>query len=294
MFDRLKINYKRPLIAFLLLVPSSLLILLVYSISLILFMRFSFYDFQAGKLIEALSLSSYKKFYTDSFYWKTLYTSFKLAIHVTLLTFVLAYPVAYTINRVKNKTIIKWLTLAVFSPLLVSVVVRAYGWLTLLSEHGIVNYLLQFFNIISDPLRLVHNYTGVLLATTHVLLPFMVFTIISVLKQFDPALKEAALDLGASRIQVFLKVVLPLSIQGAVAGMQIIFPLTLSAFVTPALLGGGRVMVMPTLIYRTMNDVNWPIAAIAGLTLLVMTMIFTLLVSKLIRRISLGKSGGFL
>ncbi len=240
----------------LLLLPAIALIIVIYTTALLVFFRYSFYSFVDGKLTQSLQLGAYRDFFTSSFYWVNISTTFKLAIEVTLLTFVIGYPVAYAIARFRSDSVRLWVSLAVFSPLAISVVVRSYGWLILLNKQGLLNYLLQHWGGVSEPVPLIYNYRGVVISMTHVLLPFMVFPILSVMTQFDSTLKEAAKDLGANRLQVFWRVTFPLTIQGGLAGAQIVLPLVLSAFVTPALLGGGRVLVLATLIYQKMIDVN--------------------------------------
>ena len=118
-------------------------------------------------------------------------------------------------------------------------VVRSYGWTVLLSDQGPVNWLMLRLGLIEAPVRLVFNLTGVLLALSHVFLPFVVFPIFASMNRLDPSLREAASDLGAGWWRTFRLITLPLTLPGVVAGAQICFVLSLGAFVTPALLGGG-------------------------------------------------------
>jgi putative spermidine/putrescine transport system permease protein len=162
--------------------------------------------------------------------------------------------------------------IVIFSPLLVSVVVRAYGWLLLLSDTGVINTALLATGLVHEPIRMIYNNTGVIIALVHILLPFMIFPILSVLLQFDNAQREAANDLGANRVQTFIRVVLPLSLPGVIAGAQIVFTLAISAFVTPALLGGGKVQVLSRHIWFNVVDVNWPLAAVEAIVLLALAL----------------------
>jgi putative spermidine/putrescine transport system permease protein len=152
-------------------------------------------------------------------------------------------------------------------------VVRSYGWIVLLSDQGPVNWLLLRLGIIAEPLTLVFNLIGVVISLTHVFLPFVVFPIFSSLTRIDPALKEAAEDLGATWWTTFRRITFPLSLPGVVAGAQISFTLALGAFVTPAMLGGGRVFVLPLQIYNATSEINWPVAAVGGMALLIISMI---------------------
>ena len=135
------------------------------------------------------------------------------------------------------------------------------------------------------------NFTGVTVALVHVLLPFAVFPILSVLLRMDPALREAAADLGANRVQAFLRVTWPLSFPGLYAAAQLTFVLAMNAYVTPQLLGGGRVQVLPLLIYQNISDLNWPLAAVEAIVLigLVWAIVFT---SNLLFRRSLAAAEG--
>jgi putative spermidine/putrescine transport system permease protein len=190
---------------------------------------------------------------------------------VTVLAILIGYPLAFALWRIGRPALQKWLAVLIFLPIIVSVVVRSYGWTVLLADQGPVNYLLQQAGMIDDPLRLVYNLTGVLISMVHVFLPFVVFPIYTSMVRLDPTLKEAAEDLGAGWWTVFRRVTLPLTLPGLVAGAQICFTLALGAFVTPAILGGGRVLVLPLHVYRATSDINWPVAAVGGMVLLVLS-----------------------
>jgi len=252
--------------------PALLFMLLMYGLALVLFLRYSFFDFERGRLTSAWQLDAWSTYLADPFYWGVLGTTIRLSLTVMVLCILIGYPLAYFLHRLPNKNLQQWCSILIFAPLLVSVVVRAYGWLILLSSRGLVNYVLLSLGLVDVPARLIFNFTGVIIATVHVLLPFAVFPILSVLVQMDLDLKEAAHDLGASRWQTFRHIVFPLSVPGVAAAATIVFPLVLSAFVTPQMLGGGRVTVLSQIIYRSTVDLNWPIAAVAGFVLIALTM----------------------
>lgn len=167
-----------------------------------------------------------------------------------------------------------------FSPLLISVVVRAYGWMLLLSEPGLVNYALVRLGVLPQPVRMIYNATGVTVSLVHILLPYMIFPVVSVLRQIDPRLKEAARDVGAGRLRTFVAVVLPLSLGGVVAGCQIVFTLAISAFTAPALLGGGRVLVLSRLVFDNVASINWPLGAVEAFVLLAMALVVVFLFTR--------------
>ena len=143
---------------------------------------------------------AYRKFFSDPFYLQVLGTGLQLAATTTLICLVLGYPTAYALSRIKNQSLTLIAYVIIFSPLFVSVVVRSYGWLLVLGDQGLVNYVLMQLGLVQAPVRLIFNFTGVAIGLAHVMLPFAVFPILSVLVQMNPSLKEAAADLGANRV----------------------------------------------------------------------------------------------
>ncbi|MEK8127175.1 ABC transporter permease [Paenibacillus filicis] len=264
----------------LLLLPALLLMGIIYLSGLLIFGRYSFDSFTGGTLKTAWQLDAYRTFLYDPYYWKVIRTTFGLAVKVTLWSVLLAYPLAYCIARIRSAGWRQTLLLLTFMPLLVSAVVRSYGWMILLSRQGFVNWLLIKLGITETGFSLAHNETGVVIALVHIFLPFMVMPILSVLVQQDPVLKSAAHDLGAGQIRTFATVTFPLSARGIAAGVQIVFTLCLTAFTTPQLIGGGSVMTLPVFIYQRTLDTNWPMAAVASLFLFVSSIVVSLLVNR--------------
>lgn len=260
---------------------SSLLLLLLpafgitagmFAAAMLLLFSYSAYTFRGGQLTEEVSFLAWQKFFTDSFYWGVVGNTLQLALGVTAVSLLIGYPTAYALTKVRSQKLLIAAYIIIFSPLLVSVVVRVYGWLLLLSDSGVINQALLALGLIQEPIRMIFNNTGVIIALVHILLPFMIFPILSVLLQFDHAQREAANDLGSNRLQTFLRVVLPMSLPGVVAGAQIVFTLAISAFVTPAILGGGKVQVLSRHIWFNVVDVNWPLAAVEAIVLLVLAL----------------------
>lgn len=244
----------------------------IFAAAMLLLFSYSAYTFRAGQLTEEVSFSAWQKFFTDPFYWGIVGNTLQIALGVTAVTLLIGYPTAYALTKVRSQKLLVAAYIIIFSPLLVSVVVRVYGWLLLLSDSGVINQILLSLGLVQEPVRLIFNNTGVVIALVHILLPFMIFPILSVLLQFDHAQREAANDLGAGRLKTFLRVVLPLSLPGVVAGSQIVFTLAISAFVTPAILGGGKVQVLSRHIWFNVVDVNWPLAAVEAIVLLALAL----------------------
>lgn len=263
--------------------PALLLMLAVFVTSLFLLFSYSVFRFTGITIDRTFTLQAYVKFFTDPFFARVLGTGFKLAATTTFVCLAVGYPTAYAMSRIKSQKILLLAYAVVFSPLLVSVVVRSYGWLLILSSTGLVNYVLQQLQLIEQPARLIFNFTGVAIGFSHVLLPFAVFPILSVLVQLDPTLKEVAADLGANRLRTFLSVTLPLSLPGILSAFQLCLVLSMSAYVSPRLLGGGRVLVLPVMIYENIIDRNWPLASVQSMVLLVVVLM-VIIVSNWISR----------
>ena len=276
-------SWRRRLTPFFLLAPGLILIALFFLWSMWIMLEYSFYSFESGRLEKDWTLASWRRFFTDRFYWDILWRTAKLGFQVTSISLLIGYPVAYALARIKRRSVLIPSYIIIFSPLLVSVVVRTYGWILLLGRQGLVNDLWTSLPFVDEPLRLVFNNTGVVIALVHILLPFAIFPMLSVLMQLPPNLKEAAQDLGATRLQTFYKIVLPLSMPGVIAAAQIVFVLSISALVTPLLLGGGRVFVLSKLVYQNITELNWPLGAVQAFVLLGMALIILVISSRLNR-----------
>lgn len=273
-------------VALLLLAPALVLMAVLYVVPLGVYLVNSLHAFKDGRILPIWTLRTYLAFFTDSFSYRIIGTSVWLAAIVTALALLLGYPVAYALHtRVRRPATRAVLAVLLFCPLMVSVVVRTYGWLILLANQGLVNTTLLRLGVIDEPVRLLFNMRGVVISLTHILLPFAIFPIYSVLGRLDLSLKEAARDLGAGWWDTFWHVTLPLSMPGVVSGGLICFTLALSAFVTPQLLGGGRVQVMPLTVYNTTVEINWPEGAVTSLSLLVLSVAAVWAVNVALRRL---------
>lgn len=198
------------------------------------------------------SLRNYVRLLTDPYYLKVMWQTFALGFVCTLTTLILGYPCAYFIAR--SRSSLKGLYMfVVIAPLLTSVIIRSYGWILVLGRTGFVNSTLQGLGLTREPIDLIYNWIGVVIAVTHVLLPFMILSVASVLEGLPDALEESAMILGASRWQTFRRVTFPLSLEGIATGAVIVFMLTIGSFVTVLLVGGEKTMVMGVLIYQQIS-----------------------------------------
>lgn len=198
------------------------------------------------------TLAHYARFFTDTVYWTTFLQTFRMAFVVTAATLVLGYPVAYVAASAPQRWSLVILAMVVL-PFWTSVLVRAYAWLILLQRRGLVNSTLTQLGVIDAPLPLINNEFGTIVATVHILLPFMVLPLYAAMRKIPAELTIAGASLGGTPLHVFLRVFLPLSLPGIVAGMALVFVLTLGFYITPELLGGGRTFMVSMLISRNIE-----------------------------------------
>jgi putative spermidine/putrescine transport system permease protein len=198
----------------------------------------------------------------DFYYLRILWDTMTLGVMTTAICLLLGYPVAYHLARSRSR--FKGMLYAfILSPLLVGVVVRCYGWIIILANNdGLINNTLRQLGLVETYLPLMYNSFGVSVGLVHIFLPFMILPVLGAIQSIDPALEEAARSLGASRLRTIFKVVLPLSMPGIQAGTVLVFVLTISSYVIPILLGGFKVMIMPTLVVQQLLDAMlWPFGA---------------------------------
>jgi mannopine transport system permease protein len=206
-------------------------------------------------------------------FWRT----FEIAALCTVLAAVLGYPVAWLMTRLGSYGRM-FATACVMIPLWTSVLARSYAWVTLLQRRGIINNLLIDSGIISEPIQLLFTQGAVIIAMTHVLLPFMILPIYSSLRSIPDELTRAARNLGAGRWRAFAYVTLPLSLPGVFAGSLMVFILALGFYVTPAIVGGPSTLMLSTLIGQQMTILlNWPLAGALSCVLLVATLALVVL-----------------
>ncbi len=230
----------------------------------------------------ALTSVNYTRLLTPV-YVKTFQATFKISIIVTLLCIVLGYPLAYMISQLPKR----WAAFCmafVLLPFWTSLLVRTYAWLVLLQRRGIVNSWLVDMGIVDTPLQLVHNLTGTLIGMTHIMLPFLILPLYAAMTSIDKDYMKAAANCGASPSKAFWQVFFPLSVPGLAAGVTLVFVLCLGFYVTPALLGGGKVQMWAMRIESNVAlYANWGAASSLGVVLLVVTFGVLYLFSRMFR-----------
>jgi putative spermidine/putrescine transport system permease protein len=268
-----------------LLSPLLIILVIAFLLPVGFLVPTSLRPYLAGRGIgEGWTLEHYARLVADDLYIEIILRTLRLGAVVTLLCLVIGYPLAYFLARSTSRWR-HWLTLLVIFPLLLNLVVRTFGWIALLARRGLVNQALGGLGIVEQPLQLMFNFTGLLIGLTHIFLPFMVLVLIGVIQNIPRDLEEAARTLGAGFWTSFMKVTLPLSVPGILSGSILVFVLTISALVTPRLLGGPTYKVASTLIYEQfLALLNWPAGAATSILMTLIVLALIALSARVARR----------
>lgn len=236
-----------------------------------------------GAMVEAWSLQTWHDVLADSFTFELTLNSIWLSLSATLIALCLSYPLALFLFRTQSRFRGVLAALAIM-PMLVSGVVRVFGWLAILGDRGMINTLAQWLGLTHAPIRLVYNWTGVTIGLAESIMPYMILALLAGFGRLDRTLEEAARSLGASPLRTFRRVTLPLSLPAITLAAGLGFVLSMSAYITPKLLGGGRVFVLATEIFeQAMTNTNWPAAAVLAIYMLTL-LVALLLISNLTAR----------
>ncbi|TCU38099.1 ABC transporter permease [Rhizobium azibense] len=220
----------------------------------------------------APGLVQYRRIFATPLYLGVLSRTISTAAIVTVLSLTLGYPVALAMARARGRAALV-IAAAVLIPLWTSVLVRSYAWIVLLQRSGLVNAFLVDSGLTAAPLKLLYTDGAVILAMTHVLMPFMILPVTNALRSIPPDYARAARSLGAGSFATFMRIVLPLSLPGVFAGCVMCFILAIGFYITPALVGGPEAMTMATLIaQQTTVVLDWPFAAALSTILLLVTL----------------------
>lgn len=276
----------RPILAqpWLLLLPAALLLGVFLVIPYLNIVLMSFRTPGEGTPYGAgFTIGNYVRFFSDGFYLFQVFNTLWIGLLTTALCLLIGFPVAWQLTRVDMR--FRGLAYGlVLSPLLVGIVIRSYGWTILLGNAGLINRTLQAAGIIDAPLPLMYNALGITIALVHVFLPFMILPIMAAIQGVDPSLESAARSLGASRFTAFRRIILPLSMPGIQAGCILVFVLSLSAYVTPSLIGGMRVKTMAVTVVDALIDTfQWPWGSALALMLSVTGAICVVVFARLTR-----------
>jgi ABC-type spermidine/putrescine transport system permease subunit I len=267
-----------------LLAPALIVVVECFVFPFLLLFAFSLGSSITGGAVKwGLTLSHFWRLVSEPLYQRIILTTIGIALEVTLATLVIGYAMAFALvtSRTRYK---RFLVNLVVLPLMLSGVIRTFGWIVLLAQNGAVNSVLGQLGVIDAPFRFLGSNLGVVIGLTHILLPFMVLAIHSNLAYIPSSLADAAGGLGATPLRSFLRVTLPLSVPGIATGTLLVFIMSMGAFITPAMLGYGRVKVLPILVFeQTTTSVNLSFGAAAAITLLLITMTFLAVHKRVLR-----------
>jgi putative spermidine/putrescine transport system permease protein/spermidine/putrescine transport system permease protein len=231
----------------------------------------------------SLSLVHYERMIEQPSYGRIFRATFEVSLLTTGICVLLGYPLAYVLAQLPPRAA-NLCMIAVLLPFWTSLLVRTYAWLVLLQRQGLINGWGIKAGLWQEPLPLVHNLTGTLIGMVHIMLPFLVLPLYGSMRAIDQDYLKAAANLGAGPVHAFWRVFFPLSLPGLLAGSLIVFIICLGFYVTPAVLGGGKVIMVSN---RIANDIeiffNWGAASALGVVLLVLTLAFLWLASRLLR-----------
>lgn len=265
-------------------VPVAVLTALLFIPYLLLFTQ-SFWRLRDGVITRQLTLENYARLVGTELYPDTILFSAGIALQVTVAALLLAYPLAYVLAfKIRRHRRLAYL--AVIVPLWVSYLVRAYAWKIILGQEGILNGVLQAAGLIDAPLSiLLYSRWAVVVALTHIYVPFTVMPIFAVLESIPPSLREASQDLYAGRWQTFRRVVLPLSLPGVAAGATFAFVLSMGDFLAPQLLGGSDSALMVSNLVWSLFGVayNWPLGAAVSVVIVLLTLMLLWLLGRVER-----------
>jgi len=235
------------------------------------------------------SFENYERMVTSKSYIRIFLTTFKISFLTTLICALLGYPLTYFMSQLSRK----WAgicMIGVLIPFWTSLLVRTYAWLVLLQRKGLINNIAIDLGFISEPIKFVHNTSGTLIGMAHIMLPFLILPLYANMRAIDKDCLKAPANLGATPTRAFWTVFFPLSIPGLLAGLLIVFVICLGFYVTPAVLGGGKIIMAAMKISSNIElYFSWGAASALGVVLLVVTMLILYIASKLV---SIDQIGG--
>ena len=278
----------RPLLIWLWFLPAVAVLLPFFLLPLAIVVRNSVYrdDPDAGIVIPDLIGANYLKVLNDPYYLGVFGNTLLLAFVVTLLSLLVAYPFAQLIARVspKARLLLLW---CVYVPLYVSVIMRAFGWIVITADSGLINRALLALGLVSAPVKILYEAEGVGLGMLHRYLPLMIIPLVTALGKIDLALLRASANLGAGAWRTWREVTLPMSLPGAVAGMQLVFAGVLSDYAIPALMGSTRFpLAAPAMFYEAITNSSWALAGAMATLMLAAVLAAVVAMNLLVRRLA--------
>jgi len=269
----------------LLVAPAVLFLLVLFVLPIAQMVGYSVTGhIRQGVFVSGLTLENYARLLSTDLYWRVVVRTLRIALVTSLISIPIAYPLAIVLASGKAFWS-RFIMFVVISPLLVLVVVRAYGWKLILSKQGFLSWVVQNLGLSDAPTALLYTEWAVIIASVHVFMPFLVLPLASSLGKIDPSVEEAARTLGADSRIVFWRIMIPLSVPGLAVGITLVFSLTAASYVTPQLLGGNFSAMLGVLVQQQILSVNdWPFGAALATLLLAITLIANLVFLRAIER----------
>jgi len=277
----------------LLVVPMLAFFVLFFVLPVFSMLALSLNKPAAGAIVANgdFTLVNFIRFFTTPLYYESVYRTVAISVASSLAAAVLGYPLAYLIAKTEHPGRNTALMILVLASMQLDGVIRLYGLMVLLGDNGLINGALLRWHAIKAPLPLMYNVFGVIVGEVQITLPFMVLSLIGVIRNIHPSLEETARSLGASPGQTFRHVILPLSMPGVLAGMLLVFALASSSYVVPALMGGWRVWVLPVHIYQQISNVgHWQFGACIATILFVVNIAAVFIYQAVASRIAGGRA----
>jgi ABC-type spermidine/putrescine transport system permease subunit I len=269
------------------LTPAGALLIPFFVIPLLLTFRNSFYsDDPMGMLIPGFTLANYSKIVRDPYYLGVFENTVWAALLVCLVSIVMSYPLSWVLARAKGsgRAFLLW---TVYLPIYVSVIMRVFGWIVLLSDGGLLNQALIHLGATTHPLQMMNSFPGMMVGLVHRYLPLMVLPLATSLRKIDDAILRAATGLGGNRWFVWSRIVFPMSLPGAVVGLQLVFAGVLSDYVIPSLMGSPHFqMLAPAIYYEGITNASWALSGAIASAVIGIVALFLLSANLLVRRVA--------
>ncbi|MBL3641569.1 ABC transporter permease [Peribacillus frigoritolerans] len=265
---------------YLLLLPGVLFLTIFMIIPILMTIGTTFFQEGGG-----FSVQGYLDFFQDRYFIEILLTTLRVSLFTTIICILLGFPAAYYISKLKQRKKAIMLLLTIF-PLLTSPVVRSFSWMVIIGKNGVVNKLLMGMGLIEKPLDILYTPTAIIIGLVHLFLPLIIVTLVGVMENIETDLLKAAESLGASRLAVFSKVIIPLSVPGLVIGSILVFVGSFTAYTTPALLGGKQ-RVISTFLYQNAITLNeWQVASIVATIMIAVTVLIISIMNGLAKKLN--------
>ncbi|MFJ8069464.1 ABC transporter permease [Peribacillus sp. NPDC096447] len=266
---------------YLLLLPGVLFLTIFMIIPILMTIGTTFFNESGG----SFSIQGYLDFFQDRYFIEILLTTLRVSLFTTIICILLGFPAAYYISKLKQRKKAIMLLLTIF-PLLTSPVVRSFSWMVIIGKNGVVNKLLMGMGLIEKPLDILYTPTAIIIGLVHLFLPLIIVTLVGVMENIETDLLKAAESLGASRLAVFSKVIIPLSVPGLVIGSILVFVGSFTAYTTPALLGGKQ-RVISTFLYQNAITLNeWQVASIVATIMIAVTVLIISIMNGLAKKLN--------